>query len=65
MPVSGHRTYLPGNQWILNGTYPDENRLQRSYLYEVSSSRRVPLSHCRSPEEYRDEWRSDPSEVQS
>lgn len=44
---------------------PMRSRLQRSYLYEVSSGRRVPLSHCRSPEEYRDEWRSDPSEVQS
>lgn len=59
MPVNGHRTYLPGNQWILNDTYPDENRLQHPYMYEVSSGRRVPLGHFHSPEEYRGKWRCD------
>ena len=59
MPLNGHCTYLPGNQWILNDTYPDEDRLQHPYLYEVSSGRRVPLGHFRSPPEYRGEWRCD------
>ena len=59
MPRNGHCTYLPGNRWILNDTYPDENRLQHPYLYEVSSGRRVPLGHFLSPPEYKGEWRCD------
>ncbi len=59
MPRNGHCTYLPGNRWILNDTYPDENRLQHPYLYEVSSGRRVPLGHFVSPPEYSGEWRCD------
>ena len=59
MPLNGHCTYLPGNAWILNDTYPDEDRLQHPYLYEVSSGRRVPLGHFYSPVEYQGEWRCD------
>ncbi len=59
MPANGHCTYLPGNEWILNDTYPDENRLQHPYLYEVGTGRRVPLGHFRSPPEYTGEWRCD------
>ena len=59
MPANGHCTYLPGNEWILNDTYPDENRLQHPYLYEVASGRRVPLGHFLSPPEYKGEWRCD------
>lgn len=59
MPRNGHCTYLPGNRWILNDTYPDAERLQHPYLYEVSSGRRVPLGHFHSPPEYTGEWRCD------
>ena len=44
MTVNGHCSYLPGGEWILNDTYPDErHRLQQLYLYHVSSGRRVSL----------------------
>lgn len=59
MPLNGHCTYLPGNRWILNDTYPDQDRLQHPYLYEVSTGRRVPLGHFLSPPEYTGEWRCD------
>ena len=59
MPKNGHCTYLPGNKWILNDTYPDKDRLQHPYLYEIASGRRVPLAHLHSPEEYKGEWRCD------
>lgn len=59
MPLNGHCTYLSGNEWILNDTYPDQNRLQHPYLYEVASGRRVPLGHFHSPAEYQGEWRCD------
>lgn len=59
MTVNGHCTYLPGNRWILNDTYPDKQRDQNPYLYEVASSRRVPLGHFRLPPEYANEWRCD------
>ena len=47
MTVNGHCTYLPGNRWILNDTYPDKQREQNPYLYEVASGKRVPLGHFR------------------
>ena len=60
MTVNGHCTYLPGNRWILNDTYPDKaKREQHVYLYEVSSGKRVPLADLHSPPEYTGEWRCD------
>jgi hypothetical protein len=59
MTVNGHCTYLPGNRWILNDTYPDRDRLQHPYLYEVQTGKRVPLGHFRSDPEYMGEWRCD------
>lgn len=59
MKVNGHCTYLPGNEWILNDTYPDSARLQHPYLYHVKTGKRVPLGHFRSPPQYAGEWRCD------
>jgi hypothetical protein len=59
MLADGHCTYLPGNQWILNDTYPGRERLQNPYLYELATGRRVPLGHFHSPPEYTGEWRVD------
>jgi hypothetical protein len=59
MTVNGHCTYLPGNRWVLNDTYPDKERLQHPYLYELATGRRVPLGHFMSPAAYTGEWRCD------
>ena len=60
MPVNGHCTYLPGNRWILNDTYPDKEGDQNPYLYHVASGQRFPLGHFRVPvKQYRGEWRCD------
>lgn len=59
MTVNGHITYLPGNEWILNDTYPDKARLQHPYLFHTKSGRRVDLGHFHSPPEYKGEWRCD------
>jgi hypothetical protein len=59
MTENGHCTYLPGNRWILNDTYPDRETKQHPYLFEVATGRRVPLGHFASPVEYRGEWRCD------
>jgi hypothetical protein len=59
MTENGHCTYLPGNEWILNDTYPDKKRLQHPYLFQMKSGRRVPLGHFLSPKEYSGEWRCD------
>jgi len=60
MPRNGHCTYLPGNGWILNDTYPEgKERKQNTYLYHVYTGRRVPLGHFHLPAEYTGEWRCD------
>lgn len=60
MTKDGHCTYLPGNRWIVNDTYPQgPERLQTVYLYEVATGRRVDLGGFASPEAYRGEWRCD------
>lgn len=59
MTVNGHCTYLPGNRWILNDTYPDRERKQHPYLYQIASGKRVALGHFRSPAQYSGEWRCD------
>jgi len=60
MTVNGHCTYLPGNEWILNDTYPrGKNREQSPYLYHVETGKRVWLGHFHLPPEYRGEWRCD------
>lgn len=59
MTVNGHCSYLPGNRWILNDTYPDKQRNQNVYLYEPATNRRLWLGHFLSPREYTGEWRCD------
>lgn len=59
MTADGHCSYLPGNEWILNDTYPDLQRLQHPYLFHVLTGQRVPLGHFHSPPEYTGEWRCD------
>ncbi|MFP6764431.1 MAG: hypothetical protein VB858_12465 [Planctomycetaceae bacterium] len=57
---SGHLSYLPGNEWILNDTYPQgPDRLQTPHLYHVASGRRVDLGKFHLPEIYSGEWRVD------
>ena len=59
MNGNGHCTYLPGNEWILNDTYPDKERRQHVYLYHVATRRRVPLGDFYTAPEYTGEWRCD------
>lgn len=59
MTRNGHCTYLPGNRWILNDAYPDRDRHQPLYLYEVATGRVVELGRFLSPPEYTGEWRCD------
>ena len=59
MTENGHCTYLPGNAWILNDTYPDAQRLQHLYLYHVATGQRIPLADLYTGPEYVGEWRCD------
>ncbi len=57
---SGHLSYLPGNKWILNDTYPKgSERLQTPHLYHIESGRRIDLGHFHLPRVYTGEWRVD------
>ena len=55
----GHCSYLPGGEWILNDTYPDNDRNQMPHLFHAESGKVVPLGLFHSPKEYTGEWRCD------
>ena len=59
MRSDGHCSYLPGSKWILNDAYPDKERNQNVYLYNVATGKTVPLGHFYLPPEYKGEWRCD------
>jgi hypothetical protein len=60
MTVNGHCTYLPGNAWILNDTYPQgKERLQHLFLYHAATRRKAPLGAFHLPPAYKGEWRCD------
>ncbi|QOY88329.1 TolB family protein [Paludibaculum fermentans] len=59
MTVNGHCTYLPGGRYILNDTYPDKQRNQNVFLYELATGKKVPLGSFPAPKEYVGEWRCD------
>jgi hypothetical protein len=59
MTVNGHCTYLPDQNWILNDTYPDPDRLQKVFLYHTGNNKRMPLGDFYLPPEYKGEWRID------
>ena len=60
MTLNGHCSYLPGNEWILNDSYPrTPERTQEVYVYHVASGRKVVLGNFHSPEDYTGEWRCD------
>jgi hypothetical protein len=56
----GHLSYLPGNEWILNDTYPKgADRLQTPHLFHVATGRRIDIGSFHLPQEYTGEWRVD------
>jgi Tol biopolymer transport system component len=50
---------LPGNKWILNDVYPDKERKQKVYLYNVATEETISLGRFYSPRQYTGEWRCD------
>ena len=50
---NGHCTYLPDKNWILNDTYPDEQRLQEVYLYNVPTGKKYSLAKVFLPPKYK------------
>jgi hypothetical protein len=58
MTVNGHLSYL-NPRWILNDTYPDKDRMQNPFLYELATGRKVPLGSFHASAAYTGEWRCD------
>jgi hypothetical protein len=61
MTVNGHNTYLniQDNDWILNDTYPNKDRVQKVYLYHVPTKKRIPIGDFYLDPQYKGEWRVD------
>ncbi|MEM7658092.1 MAG: hypothetical protein AAF399_18340 [Bacteroidota bacterium] len=59
MTQNGHNTYLPGNEWVLNDTYPDKDRIQHVYLFHLPTQRRIPIGDFYADPTYKGEWRVD------
>ena len=59
MLVNGHNTFL-NSEWIVNDTYPDKNRHQTVYLYNVKTGKRYDIAKLYEPREgFRGEFRCD------
>jgi hypothetical protein len=57
---AGHLSYLPGDEWILNDSYPQgPQRVQTPHLYHVKTKRRIDLGNFHLPKIYSGEWRVD------
>lgn len=59
MTCDGHCSYLPGNEWIINDTYPDAEKRRELYLYHVPTGRRETLGRFYSPPVADEQWRVD------
>ena len=60
MSKGQHASYLPGNEWIVNDTYPKgKTREQYVFLYHVPTNKEFPLGTFYSPPGYTGEWRVD------
>lgn len=61
MTVNGHNTYVPNtnNEWILNDTYPNDDRKQELYLYHTPDDSKTEIGKFFSPLEYKGEYRCD------
>ncbi|SHM75253.1 hypothetical protein SAMN04488057_103206 [Cyclobacterium lianum] len=61
MTRNGHNTYVPhtNEEWVLNDTYPDKDRIITLYLYHIPGKRKVILGRFHSPERFVGEWRCD------
>ena len=59
MTEDGHCTYLPDRESVLCDTYPDRERFQHVYLFQVPTGRKVPLGDFFLPPEYKDVLRID------
>lgn len=59
MTSDGHISYLPGKQWILNDTYPDEERFQHVYLFNTKTNERFPLGNFYADKVYTGQLRCD------
>ena len=65
MTTDGHCSYLQNKDWILNDTYPDENRRIELYLFNTKTNKKVVLGKFYLPPEYSGEWRVDTHPRQS
>jgi hypothetical protein len=59
MKKNGHVTYLPGNRWVLCDTSPGSERLQRVYVFDTRTGRKIEIGAFHSPPEYTGVWRCD------
>ena len=59
LKVDGHCSYMQNQDWIMNDTYPDENRLVELYLYNSKTGEKLVLGEFYMDPDYTGEWRVD------
>ena len=59
MPQDGHINCLPQAEWLINDTYPNQEKIRSLYLYHVAKNQRIDIGAFLSPQEYEGEWRCD------
>ena len=59
LKTDGHCRYLKNQDWLINDTYPDENRQIELYLFNTKSNQKIVIGKFYSDPEYSGEWRVD------
>ena len=59
MTRDGHVNCLPQAEWLVNDTYPNEDRVRSLYLYHLPSALRIDIGGFFTPPKYDGEWRCD------
>ncbi|MBN1349686.1 hypothetical protein JXJ21_09770 [candidate division KSB1 bacterium] len=59
LKVDGHCSFLRNDDWIMNDTYPDQNRQVELYLFNARTGEKIVLGKFFMDPKYTGEWRVD------
>jgi hypothetical protein len=55
----GHCTFSPDRRWMVTDTYPDKDRRQHLFIYDVRTDHAARIASFHEPEKFKGDWRCD------